>query len=89
MTYHLKKIEVIFIYLFIKIINPETVVQIEAGYDYKVGSDVIVKIDKGAYEFYSTKDLPSTAWTDEDNKVVFAMKKGLKLVVTGGYQEEL
>ena len=63
--------------------NPETVVQIEAGYDYKVGSDVIVKIDKGAYEFYSTKDLPSTAWTSEDNKVVFAMKKGLKLVVTG------
>ena len=63
--------------------NPETVVQIEAGYDYKIGSDVIVKIDKGEYEFYNTKDLPSTAWTSADNKVVFAMKKGLQLVVTG------
>ena len=63
--------------------NPEVVVQIEAGYNYNTDADIIVKIDKGAYEFYSTKDLPSTAWTSEDNKVVFAMKKGLKLVVTG------
>ena len=33
--------------------------------------------------FYSTKDLPSAAWTDDDNKVIYAMKKGLKLVISG------
>ena len=63
--------------------NPETVVQIEAGYDYKVPSDIIVNIDKGEYKFYTTEDLPTAAWTEEDSKVIFAMKKGLKLVVTG------
>ena len=63
--------------------NPDTVVQIEAGYDYKIGSDIIVNIDKGDYKFYTTEDLPGAAWTDEDNKVIFAMKKGLNLLVTG------
>ena len=63
--------------------NPDTVVQIEAGYDYKIGPKINVQIDKGNYEFYTTKDLPSAAWTEQDNKVIFAMKKGLKMVVTG------
>ena len=27
--------------------------------------------------------MPTAAWTEEDNKVIFAMKKGLKLIVTG------
>ena len=63
--------------------NPDTVVQIEAGYNYKVSSDIIVIIDKGDYKFYTTEDLPTAAWTEEDNKVIFAMKKGLELTVTG------
>jgi len=63
--------------------TPEIVVQIEAGYSYKVPSDIIVNIDKGEYKFYTTKDLPTAAWTEEDNKVIFAMKKGLELKVTG------
>ena len=63
--------------------NPDVVVQIEAGYDYKSGEDIIVNIDKGDYIFYTTKDLPSIAWTDNDDKVIFAMKKGLELKVTG------
>ena len=63
--------------------NPDTIVQIEAGYDYKIGTDIIVKIDKGDYVFYTTEDLPSAAWTNEDNKVIFAMKKGLDLQVSG------
>ncbi len=63
--------------------NSQTVVQIEAGYDYKNGSEIIVNIDNGKYEFYSTEDMPEAAWTDNDDKVIFAMKKGLKLVVTG------
>ncbi len=63
--------------------NPETVIQIEAGYNYKYPSDIIVDIDKGKYEFYTTEELPTAAWTDEDSKVIFAMKKGLKLKVMG------
>ena len=63
--------------------SSESVIQIEAGYDYEVGSDIIVNIDKGEYIFYTTDDLPSAAWTNDDNKVIFAMKKGLKLIVTG------
>ncbi len=63
--------------------SKEIVVQIEAGYDYKIGSDIVLNIDKGDYIFYTTQDLPSAAWTNEDNKVIFAMKKGLKLIVTG------
>ena len=63
--------------------NPQTVVQIEAGYNYKIGSDINVNIDNGDYIFYTTEDLPGAAWTKEDNKVIYAMKKGLKLIVTG------
>jgi len=63
--------------------NPETIVQIEAGYNYKAPSDIIVNIDKGEYKFYTTEDVPTAAWTEEDSKVIFAMKKGLELKVTG------
>tara|TARA_E500000178_G_scaffold41898_1_gene37624 strand:+ start:22 stop:492 length:471 start_codon:yes stop_codon:yes gene_type:complete len=63
--------------------SPDTVVQIEAGYNYKVPSDIIVDIDNGEYEFYTSKDLPTAAWTEEDSKVIYAMKKGLELKVTG------
>ena len=63
--------------------NPDTVVQIEAGYNYKVSSDIMVIVDREDYKFYTTEDLPTAAWTEEDNKVIFAMKKGLELIVTG------
>tara|TARA_B100000676_G_C17923277_1_gene756713 strand:+ start:475 stop:945 length:471 start_codon:yes stop_codon:yes gene_type:complete len=63
--------------------SPEIVVQIEAGYDYKVGPEINVKIDQANYIFYTTEDLPSAAWTNDDKKVIFAMKKGLDLIVTG------
>ncbi len=63
--------------------DPDNVVQIEAGYNYKVPSDIIVNIDKGEYKFYTTEDLPTAAWTEEDAKVIFAMKKGLELKIRG------
>ena len=63
--------------------NSDTVVQIEAGYSYKVPSDIIISIDKGEYKFYTTEELPTAAWTEKDSKVIFAMKKGLELKVTG------
>tara|TARA_B100000575_G_C23120164_1_gene648094 strand:- start:416 stop:889 length:474 start_codon:yes stop_codon:yes gene_type:complete len=63
--------------------NPDTIIQIEAGYNYKLDTNIIVNIDKGEYLFYTTEDVPDSAWTDNDNKVIFAMKKGLVLIVTG------
>ena len=60
--------------------NPETIVQINAGYPYKKNEKVTVKIDKKDYEFYSDED---TAWTNDDKSVIYAMKKGLTLKVTG------
>jgi len=61
----------------------ETIVQIEAGYNYKLEKDVIVKIDNNINKFYTVEDVPDSAWTDKDDKVIFAMKKGLELIVTG------
>lgn len=60
--------------------NPEVIVQINAGYPYKDSEPVIVSIDKISYDFYSQDD---SAWTDSDSKIIYAMKKGVDLKVTG------
>ena len=39
--------------------NPETVVQIEAGYNYKVPSDIIVNIDNNSRSLF-VYDIPTT-----------------------------
>ena len=72
--------------------NKDSVIQIEAGYNYKLNMDlvirdkyygIVIKIDNTNYKFYTTKDVSDSAWTDDDAKVIFAMKKGLKLLITG------
>ena len=63
--------------------NDENIVQVEAGYQYNLEKDIVVKIDNTSFKFYSTEDSSETAWTDNDEKVVYAMKKGLELVLTG------
>ena len=60
--------------------NPETIIQINSGYPYKNKEPVNVKIDKKNYEFYADKD---SAWTSNDDKVIYAMKKGIELIVSG------
>jgi len=60
--------------------DPKKIIQINAGYDYKEGDDVIVKIDKNIYNFYAVED---SAWTEDDKKIIQAMKKGVELTVTG------
>ena len=60
--------------------NPEAIIQINAGYLYKEEEPVKVKIDKKDYKFYSQED---SAWTNDDQKVIYAMKKGVVLIVTG------
>ena len=63
--------------------NQDSVIQVEAGYNYKLNKDILIKIDSTSYKFYTTEDVPDSAWTNDDAKVIFAMKKGLKLVITG------
>ena len=61
----------------------ENIVQVEAGYQYNLDKDILVKIDNASFIFYSTEDSSETAWTDNDEKVIYAMKKGLELVLSG------
>ena len=63
--------------------NDENIVQVEAGYQYNLDKDIIVKIDNTSFKFYSTEDSSETAWTENDDKVIYAMKKGLELVLSG------
>ena len=63
--------------------NDENIVQVEAGYKYNLEKEIVVKIDNTYFDFYSTEDSSETAWTDDDDKIIFAMKKGLKLVLSG------
>ena len=60
--------------------NPETIIQINSGYPYKNKESVNVEIDKKNYEFFADED---SAWTNNDKEVVYAMKKGVKLIVSG------
>ena len=63
--------------------SEENIIQIEAGYKYNLDKKINVKIDNANYEFYSTEDSSETAWTNDDNEVIYAMKKGLELTLTG------
>ena len=63
--------------------NQDFVIQVEAGYNYKLNKDIVIKIDDSNYKFYTTEDVSDSAWTDDDDKVIFAMKKGLELMISG------
>ena len=63
--------------------SDENIVQVEAGYQYNLDEDIVVTIDNTSFKFYSTEDSSETAWTNNDEKVVYAMKKGLELVLSG------
>ena len=60
--------------------SKNAIVQIVAGYPFKNKQDVLTKIDNVEFVFYSEDD---TAWTNYDDQVIYAMKKGMKLLVTG------
>ena len=63
--------------------SDDNIVQVEAGYKYNLDKNITVRIDNTSFKFYSTEDSSETAWTDDDKKVIYAMKKGLKLVLSG------
>ena len=61
--------------------SSEKIVQITAGYNYDESKPVIVKIDQTSFDFFGKDD---SAWTkDQDKEVIFAMKKGITLIVEG------
>ena len=61
--------------------NPDQVVQITSGYNYDEKKSVNVLIDQTSFEFFSKED---SAWTkNKDEEVVYAMQKGMKMVITG------
>ena len=60
--------------------SEDAVVQINAGYPYKAKNGVKVLIDNAMFDFWSEDD---TAWSNDDNKVIYAMKRGLQLTVNG------
>lgn len=54
-----------------------------AGYPYKAGSDVTVKIDSNSFTLFTQDE---TAWAPDattDNKISNAIRKGSKMVVKG------
>jgi len=63
--------------------SEENIIQIEAGYKYNLDKKINVKIDNANFDFFSTKDSSETAWANDDKKVIYAMKKGLELTLTG------
>ena len=63
--------------------SEENIVQVEAGYNYNLDKNISVQIDNTSFDFYSTEDSSETAWTNNDKKVIYAMKKGLELTITG------
>ena len=60
--------------------DPEAIIQINSGYPYKEKEPVEFKIDKKIYEFYTEDD---SAWTNNDKEIIYAMKKGVDLTITG------
>ena len=63
--------------------SEENIIQIEAGHNYNLDKKINVKIDNANFDFFSTKDSSETAWANDDKKVIYAMKKGLELTLTG------
>ncbi len=61
--------------------SSEKIVQITAGYNYDESRPIIVKIDQTLFNFFGKDD---SAWTKEkDSEVIFAMRKGLKMIIQG------
>ena len=63
--------------------SDENIIQVEAGYNYNLDKNINVEIDNTTFKFFSTKDSSDTAWTDDDKKLIYAMKKGLDLILSG------
>lgn len=62
--------------------SPNMIVQVIAGYNYNEKKPVIVKIDQTSFQF-SNIDEDAAFIDKKDKEVIFAMKKGKKMVIQG------
>ena len=63
--------------------NTRNVFSYIAGYPYKAGSEVVLKIDEQEFKLFTQDE---TAWapdSETDNKIVDALKNGKTMVVNG------
>lgn len=60
--------------------SKEAIVQIEAGYPFKQDKKIVISIDSKDYNFFPDGEV---AFTNDDKKVIYAMKKGNKLIFNG------
>ena len=60
--------------------STDLIIQLTAGFDYQSSDSISVKVDENDYSFYTDSD---TAWSKDDNKTIYAMKKGLEFTTTG------
>ena len=70
-------------YLIVYRINkqPEATIQINAGYEYAEKEIVEIIIDQTSFELFSQGD---SAWSkNQDDDIIFAMKKGKNMIVRG------
>ena len=61
--------------------NPEPTLQINAGYNYDKDKSILIDIDNIEYELFSEGD--DSAWSNEEEKIIIAMKKGSTLILKG------
>ena len=62
--------------------NTETVVMINAGYNYNIDKEIVMLIDNNNYDLFSEGD--DTAWSvNNDEKLILAMKKGRDMIIKG------
>ena len=60
--------------------SKDAIVQIIAGYPFKKNKKIKISIDSNNYEFFPDDD---AAFTNDDDEIIFAMKKGNKLTING------
>jgi len=63
--------------------SPNAEIQVRAGYSYKKNKDIEIIIDKKTTFTFHSVDNDDVSWTknNDEDKIIYAMKKGNKLVV--------
>jgi len=61
--------------------NSTGVVSVNAGFDYKDGSEALVEIGAEKFQFYTSPKTPDTAWAIDDGKVLQAMFRAKSMVI--------
>ena len=65
--------------------SPNAEIQVRAGYSYKKDKDIEIIIDNQITFTFHSVDNDDVSWTknNDEDKIIYAMKKGNKLIVKG------